>query len=627
MGRPVSSFPLIPAILSLTRACASCRFLMGLASNPETVRNVAIVGHLHHGKTALVDMLVYETHVIDVDVDKQVRLRWSRFIPAQRTGGTDSLNPCSRPLIQLRYTDTHTLSQARKISLKSSPMSLVLPNTKGKSYLVNLVDTPGHANFVDEIASAVRVADGAVVVVDCVEGVLLTATQTIQHLVKQKVPIVLVLNKLDRLILELRLPPGDAYFKLRQTIEEVNTVISEIDPDPALRVSPERGNVAFASTQMGWCFTLKSFAKMYADTFGPINLDQFAARLWGNIYYHSETRKFSRQAAPGAKRGFEHFILDPLYKLYSQVIGEDTDTLKKTLHQLGIHFKPSVFKMDARPLLRLVLSHFFGPATGFVDMLVEHVPNPQEGARVKVEQTFTGALDSPLGQAMVACDPAGPLAIQIVKLYPTPDAGEFRAFGRVLSGTAQVGMDVKVLGEGYSPEDEEDMVVQQIGAIYIGEARYDIETDAMPAGNFVQLSGVDNSISKTATLIAADYDASELRTFRPIQQLTQSVLKVSVEPLQPSELPKMLDGLRKVNKTYPLLETRVEESGEHVLIGTGELYLDCVLHDLRVMFAEIEIKVSDPVVRFCETVVETSALKCYADTPNKKYVAPPVLWS
>ncbi|GAA5977414.1 hypothetical protein JCM10908_004971 [Rhodotorula pacifica] len=565
------------------------QFLMGLASNPETVRNVAIVGHLHHGKTALVDMLVHETHLIDVDVDKQ-----------------------------LRYTDTHILSQSRKISLKSSPMSLVLPNTKGKSYLVNLVDTPGHSNFVDEIASAVRVADGAVVVVDAVEGVLLTATQTIQHLVKQKVPIVLVLNKLDRLILELRLPPGDAYFKLRQTIEEVNTVISEIDPDPSLRVSPERGNVAFASTQMGWCFTLKSFAKMYADTFGPIDLDQFAARLWGNIYYHSETRKFSRQAAPGAKRGFEHFILDPLYKLYSQVIGEDTDTLKKTLHQLGIHFKPSVYKMDARPLLRLVLSHFFGPATGFVDMLVDHVPNPQEGAKSKVEQTFTGALDSPLGQAMLACDPAGPLAIQIVKLYPTPDAGEFRAFGRVLSGTAQVGMDVKVLGEGYSPEDEEDMVVQQIGAIYIGEARYDIETDAMPAGNFVQLSGVDNSISKTATLVSADYDASELRTFRPISHLTQSVLKVSVEPLQPSELPKMLDGLRKVNKTYPLLETRVEESGEHVLIGTGELYLDCVLHDLRVMFAEIEIKVSDPVVRFCETVVETSALKCYADTPNKK---------
>lgn len=78
----------------------------------------------------------------------------------------------------------------------------------------------------------------------------------------------LVLNKVDRLILELRLPPADAYYKLKHVIEEVNTVISSINPDPALRVSPERGNVAFASASMGWCFTLGSFAKMYADTYG-----------------------------------------------------------------------------------------------------------------------------------------------------------------------------------------------------------------------------------------------------------------------------------------------------------------------------------------------------------------------
>ena len=166
-------------------------------------------------------------------------------------------------------------------------MSLVLPSTKGKSYLVNLIDTPGHINFVDEMVSGIRVADGAVVVVDAVEGVLLTTTQAIQHLVASKIPIVVVVNKVDRLILELRLPPGDAYIKLKQTIEEVNTIISyvalssprvgdrtdpsccsEINPDPSLRVSPEKGNVSFASTQMGWCFTLKSFAKMYADTYG-----------------------------------------------------------------------------------------------------------------------------------------------------------------------------------------------------------------------------------------------------------------------------------------------------------------------------------------------------------------------
>lgn len=105
-------------------------------------------------------------------------------------------------------------------------MSLVLPTSRGKSHLINLIDTPGHTNFVDEVAAGIRVADGVVVVVDVVEGVLLTTTKAIQYIVANKIPMVVVLNKVDRLILELRLPPGDAYLKMKQTIEEINTVIS-----------------------------------------------------------------------------------------------------------------------------------------------------------------------------------------------------------------------------------------------------------------------------------------------------------------------------------------------------------------------------------------------------------------
>jgi 116 kDa U5 small nuclear ribonucleoprotein component len=147
--------------------------------------------------------------------------------------------------------------------------------------------------------------------------------------------------------------------------------------------------------------------------------------------------------------------------------------------------------------------------------------------------------------------------------------------------------------------------------------RYFIPAEEVVAGNLVLLGGVDMSISKTATIAAANFD-DDLYIFRPIKHMTQSVLKIAIEPIAPSELPKMLAGLRSINKSYPLVSTKVEESGEHVLIGTGELYLDCVMHDLRRLFSEIEIKVSDPVTRFCETVLETSALKCYADTPNKK---------
>ncbi len=72
---------------------------------------------------------------------------------------------------------------------------------------------------------------------------------------------------------------------------------------------------------------------------------------------------------------------------------------------------------------------------------------------------------------MVKCDPAGPTVVHITKLYHTTDAQEFRAFGRVMSGTVKRGQVVKVLGEGYSLEDEEDMVVQSVDAVMINESR------------------------------------------------------------------------------------------------------------------------------------------------------------
>ncbi|UOH80949.1 hypothetical protein LQV05_003610 [Cryptococcus neoformans] len=562
-------------------------FMIDLMDHPSMIRNVMVAGHIHHGKTSL-----------------QVYL-WKL-----QSSGAD--------VKQTRYTDTHILSRARGISVKSGPMSLVLPNSKGKSNLINIIDTPGHANFVDEVASIARLTDGVVIVVDVVEGVMHGTEQVIRHAMQEKLKMVLVVNKMDRLILELRLPPSEAFFKIKHTIEEVNSVIASIDPDDSFRLSPERGNVAFSSTQMGWCFTLKTFANMYADTFGSFDIDEFALRLWGNIYFDSSTRKFTRKPADvESKRSFVHFVLEPLYKLYTQVLSADQETLKETLADLQITLKPSVYKMDVRPLLKVVLEAFFGPSVGLIDMITEFVPSPQEGAEAKIRHTYTGPLTSNLADSMLSCDPQGPTVVHVTKLYHTADAEHFRVFGRVMSGTVKVGQVVKVLGEGYSLEDEEDMISAIVDGIMIDESRYNVDIERAPAGNLVLLSGVDASISKTATIVSKDVD-DDLYIFRPIKHMTTSVLKVAVEPVAPSNLPKMLDGLRKVNKSYPLVTTKVEESGEHIILGTGELYMDSVLHDLRKLFSEIEIKVSDPVTKFCETVVETSALKCYAETPNKK---------
>lgn len=118
---------------------------------------------------------------------------------------------------------------------------------------------------------------------------------------------------------------------------------------------------------------------------GSLDVAAFADRLWGDIYFNSETRKFTRkQADPEQNRTFVHFILEPLYKLYSQVLSEETDGLKATLDSLGIHLKPILYKMDVRPLLKVVLDHFFGAPVGLIDMITEHIPSPTEAAAAKV---------------------------------------------------------------------------------------------------------------------------------------------------------------------------------------------------------------------------------------------------
>ncbi|KAL2004359.1 hypothetical protein VTN02DRAFT_2005 [Thermoascus thermophilus] len=579
----------------------SREFMSDLLNFPELIRNIALVGHLHHGKTAFMDMLVMQTHDIAERLEK-------------RTG--------KRRDEQLRYTDVHLLERERGVSIKAAPMSLVLPGTKGKSYLFNILDTPGHVNFVDEVAASLRLADGVVLVVDVVEGVQANTEQIIKHAVLEDLPLTLVVNKMDRLILELKLPPNDAYFKLKHVVEEVNTVIEKTLPGQGekRRLSPEKGNVAFACSSMGWCFTLQSFARMYAETYPKLDSAEFAVRLWGDIFFNPKSRKFTRKGMEErSKRTFVQFVLEPIYKLYSHTISESPDDLKETLATLGIHLKPSQLKSDAKVLLNLVCEQFFGLATGFVDMVVQHIPSPVEGAQKKLERYYTGPLDTKVASAMAACDQDGPLVIHVTKLFSTSDASKFNAFGRIMSGTARAGQQVRVLGEGYTPDDEEDMVIATISDTWIPETRYNIPTSGVPAGNWVLLGGVDNSIVKTATLVPLKLeDDEEAYIFKPIRHMTESVFKVAVEPINPSELPKMLEGLRKVNKSYPLISTKVEESGEHVVLGTGELYMDCVLHDLRRLYAEMEIKVSDPVTRFCETVVETSAIMCYAITPNKK---------
>ncbi|KAI3957124.1 hypothetical protein MKW92_035581 [Papaver armeniacum] len=563
----------------------STQFLVGLMSNPSLVRNVALVGHLQHGKTVFMDMLVEQTHNIS-------------------TFHSDSEK-------HMRYTDTRIDEQERRISIKAVPMSLVLEDSKAKSYLCNIMDTPGHVQFSDEMTAALRLADGAVLIVDAAEGVMVNTERAIRHAIQERLPIVLVINKVDRLITELKLPPNDAYHKLRNILEVVNNHITAVSSTAGAvqTIHPSAGNVCFASASAGWSFTLQSFAKLYVKLHGvPFDASKFASRLWGDRYYHPNTRVFERKPP---------FILEPLYKIYSHVIGENKRSVEATLEELGVKLPNAAYGLNVRPLLRLACSSVFGSAMGFTDMLVQHIPSAKEAAASKVEHIYSGPRDSSVFDSMESCDPSGPLMVNVTKLYPKPDCSVFDVLGRVYSGEIQTGQTLRVLGEGYSPDDEEDMTVKEVTKLWVYQARYRIPVSKAPAGSWVLIEGVDASIMKTATLCHVDYD-EDVDIFRPLRFNTLPVVKTAVEPLSPSELPKMVEGLRKISKSYPLAITKVEESGEHTILGTGELYLDCIMKDLRELYSEVEVKVADPVVSFCETVVESSSRKCFAETPNKK---------
>eukprot|EP01071_Lankesteria_metandrocarpae_P007246 Lankesteria_metandrocarpae@DN4626_c0_g1_i1.p1 len=593
----------------------SLEFLSGMMYKPDMMRSICLLGGMHHGKTLLMDVLVKQTHDFEGS---------SGNVPSKKSGKMLSAKTAKSAFAkEMKYTDTRVDEQARGVSIKSVPMTLVLPDSREKSYLINIFDTPGHSDFSDECTAAIRLCDGAVIVVDALEGIMTAAENLIRHAVKEKLKVVLFINCIDRLVLELRLPPVDAYHKLRHSIEEVNTILESAATlyglDAAeLTVSPLKGNVAFGSGQFGSVFTLASFAKIYSDTHGgSFDPTVFAKCLWGDVYQQPDG-SFGKALNGETPRSFVQYILTPFYKLVAHCASSEQDDLEPLLAEIGIFLRKQDYLLNTKALLKKALSAFFGDVSALVDVVVTHLPSPKENSVRKVEHIYTGDHTSKVARDMKTLNKDGVLMVHTSKNYHRPDCATFDLFGRVMSGTIHKGQRVRVLGEAFSLDDDEDMAIREVTNLWIYEGRYRIEVSHVPAGNWCLIAGVETGISKTATITDMESTNEEVEIFSPLKFDQTAVIKIAAEPLNPSELPKMLEGLRRIDRAYPLVTTKVEDNGEHVILGTGELYMDCLLHDLRKLYGDLEIKVADPVVQFCETVVETSALKCFAETLNKK---------
>ncbi|KAL7074249.1 hypothetical protein ACQ4LE_006531 [Meloidogyne hapla] len=310
-------------------------------SPPSMVRNVCIIAHVDHGKTTLADYLVSANGIISA-----------------RLAG------------KLRYMDSREDEQIRGITMKSSAITLYY-----EPLLINLIDSPGHVDFCTEVNSAVNLADVAILLVDVVEGVCAQTESLIRLALIKKLDIILVLNKIDRLIVELRMSETEAHKHLQRLIEFMNACLSKAiqgqlfeedwkifdQLEARMHFNPSKGNVLFASALYGYAFAIEDFAELWAkrlvarqtwqsdetnknrrtDVKGEISelRTQLAQHLFSRDHYFStKTNKICSDAEQKDKKTmFEQFVLEPLWEVHKCALLDKTvDKLSQIASKLSL---------------------------------------------------------------------------------------------------------------------------------------------------------------------------------------------------------------------------------------------------------------------------------------------------
>ena len=364
-----------------------------------------------------------------------------------------------------RLTDTRQDEQDRCITIKSTGISLfykmdeeslaLIPKHVPREpdcndYLINLIDSPGHVDFSSEVTAALRITDGALVVVDCVEGVCVQTETVLRQALGERIKPVMTVNKLDRCFLELMLDGEEAYQNFCRVIENANVLMATYTDDALgdCQVAPEKGTVSFSAGLHNWAFTLTVFAKMYAAKFG-VEFDKMMEKLWGDNFFDPKTKKWTKKHT-GEKtcmRAFVQFIYEPIRRVIDAAMNDNKEKLWPMLEKLGVKakLKPADFDLMGKPLMKRVMQTWLPADVALLEMIIYHLPSPATAQKYRADTLYEGPLDDKYAEAIRNCDSDGPLMLYISKMIPTADKGRFLAFGRVFAGTVQTGQKVSFL--------------------------------------------------------------------------------------------------------------------------------------------------------------------------------------
>ncbi|KAI0120585.1 elongation factor 2, partial [Xylariales sp. AK1849] len=436
---------------------------------------MSVIAHVDHGKSTLTTSLLAKAGIIST----------------AKAGDA-------------RATDTRADEQERGITIKSTAISL---QVEGNGFLINLIDSPGHVDFLPRLLLLCVSLMVALVVVDTVEGVCVQTETVLRQALGERIKPVIIINKVDRALLELQVSKEDLLpvllenHRVRQRL--ISTYLDKALGD--LQVYPDKGTVAFGSGLHGWAFTVRQFAVRYAKKFGG------RPSFW-----------------------------TPIFKIFAG-------------HVMNFKKSSSLMSMTVR----------------------------KEGQQLlkAVMRTFLPAADSLV-----------PSCFYVSKMVPTSDKGRFYAFGRVFAGTVRSGLKVRIQGPNYTPGSKSDLFIKAIQRTVLMMGGKVEPIDDMPAGNIVGLV-MKFSVSP--------------------------VVQRSVQVKNAQDLPKLVEGLKRLSKSDPCVLTSSNESGEHIVAGAGELHLEICLNDLEHDHAGVPLIFSDPVVQYRETVEGKSSITALSKSPNK----------
>ena len=565
--------------------------LREIMDNQNNIRNMSVIAHVDHGKSTLTDSLIARAGIISQD------------------NAGDA-----------RYTDGRPDEAERGITIKSTGVSLYYQyddsdSGKYEKFLINLIDSPGHVDFSSEVTAALRVTDGALVVVDYVEGVCVQTETVLRQSLQELIKPVLMINKCDRALFELKHNSETMYQNFLRVIENANVIISTYQNEEVmgnLQVYPDQGTVAFGSALHGWGFTLTTFAKMYAVKLKQ-DKKKLLRRLWGDNYYNPKKKKWCNEPEnENIQRAFCSNILEPLIKLANTVYSGEKNIYQPLLEKLGIKLEGKELELQGKKLMRKVMQKWINASDALLEMIILHLPSPKISQKYRTLYLYQGPKDDECAKAMIECNPNGPVMMFISKMVPISDNGRFYAFGRVFSGKVKAGEEVRILGPDYKQGKQVDFHIKRIQRVVIWMGRKADDVADVPCGNTCCLVGVDEAILKQGTITTS----LNAHTIRSMKYSVSPVVRVAVNAKNPADLPKLVSGLLKLSKADPLVQV-INTETEHIICGSGELHLEICLKDLIEDYAKIEIVKSDPIVPYKETVTEKSSQICMSKSPNK----------